>query len=190
MSHRLQLRRGTSAQNNKLTGLPGELTFDTDKKTLRVHDGETLGGFELCRKDALWEDEQEYLNSVPAEFWRNIVDRFSVGETLKIFVSSDIINFGNGDGAIVSVENSKPTKFATAELLCQTSDAGYRPGDVVAAFGIGARANPLPAIEWNPWGDWLTLDILREKWWVSHRETGVKTFIINGHWKLQMRVWQ
>ena len=44
MAKRLQLRRGTTAQNNAFTGVLGELTYDTDKKQLRVHDGRTIGG--------------------------------------------------------------------------------------------------------------------------------------------------
>ena len=44
MAKRLQLRRGTTAQNDAFTGALGELTYDTDKKQLRVHDGSTVGG--------------------------------------------------------------------------------------------------------------------------------------------------
>jgi hypothetical protein len=44
MAGRLQLRRGTTAQNNAFTGAVGELTFDTDTNGVRVHDGHTQGG--------------------------------------------------------------------------------------------------------------------------------------------------
>lgn len=37
-------RRGTAAENNAFTGAEGEITVDLTNKTLRVHDGETLGG--------------------------------------------------------------------------------------------------------------------------------------------------
>lgn len=43
----LQFRRGTTSQNNAFTGALGELSVDTDKDTIRVHDGSTAGGFEL-----------------------------------------------------------------------------------------------------------------------------------------------
>lgn len=43
----LQFRRGTTSQNDSFTGAAGELSVDTDKDTLRVHDGSTAGGFEL-----------------------------------------------------------------------------------------------------------------------------------------------
>ena len=51
MARQIQLRRGTSAQHTTFTGAVGELTFSTDTKTLRVHDGETPGGIELARSD-------------------------------------------------------------------------------------------------------------------------------------------
>lgn len=40
----IQLYRGTTAQNNAYTGAIGELTMDTEKKQLRIHDGSTAGG--------------------------------------------------------------------------------------------------------------------------------------------------
>lgn len=44
MSEQWQIRRGTTAENNGFTGAQGELTMDTEKKQLRVHDGSTQGG--------------------------------------------------------------------------------------------------------------------------------------------------
>lgn len=41
-------RRGTTAQNDAFTGAEGEIVVDTQKHTLRVHDGETQGGFEMA----------------------------------------------------------------------------------------------------------------------------------------------
>jgi hypothetical protein len=44
MATQVQFRRGTTVQNNAFTGAQGELTVDTDLKTLRIHDGTTAGG--------------------------------------------------------------------------------------------------------------------------------------------------
>jgi hypothetical protein len=44
MSKRVQHRRGTTAQHASFTGAVGELTVDTDKKCVVVHDGATVGG--------------------------------------------------------------------------------------------------------------------------------------------------
>lgn len=49
MATQVQFRRGTTAQNNAFTGAAGEIVVNTSNNTIRVHDGSTLGGFELAR---------------------------------------------------------------------------------------------------------------------------------------------
>jgi hypothetical protein len=44
MSTQVQFRRGTTTQNNAFTGAIGEISVDTDLKTIRLHDGTTAGG--------------------------------------------------------------------------------------------------------------------------------------------------
>lgn len=44
MPKQVRLRRGTTAQHASFTGADGEVTFDTTKKALVVHDGVTAGG--------------------------------------------------------------------------------------------------------------------------------------------------
>jgi len=48
MAKRLQLRGGTTSQHSTFTGALREVTVDTDKDTLVVHDGATAGGFPLA----------------------------------------------------------------------------------------------------------------------------------------------
>jgi len=43
----IKLRGGTTAEHATFTGAPREVTVDTDKNTLVVHDGVTVGGIEL-----------------------------------------------------------------------------------------------------------------------------------------------
>lgn len=50
MSKQLQIRRGSTAENESFTGVVGELTMDTDKKEVRIHDGSTQGGFVIGGK--------------------------------------------------------------------------------------------------------------------------------------------
>ncbi len=47
----VQQFRGTTAQHETYTGLPGELTVDTDKNVVVVHDGVTAGGVPMARAD-------------------------------------------------------------------------------------------------------------------------------------------
>ena len=51
MATRIQFRRGTSSQHASFTGAVGEMTVDTDKDVVVVHDGSTAGGFEMLRAD-------------------------------------------------------------------------------------------------------------------------------------------
>ena len=44
MATQIQLRQGTTTEHDTFTGAVGELTYDTEKKQLRVHDGSTVGG--------------------------------------------------------------------------------------------------------------------------------------------------
>ena len=53
MSIQIQWRRGTTAQHNVFTGALGEVTVDTDKDTIVVHDGSTVGGFPLARESQM-----------------------------------------------------------------------------------------------------------------------------------------
>jgi hypothetical protein len=48
-SFAIQLRRGTSSEHSTFTGLVGEITVDTTKDTLVVHDGVTAGGYPLAK---------------------------------------------------------------------------------------------------------------------------------------------
>jgi hypothetical protein len=44
MPAQVQFRRGTTVQHSTFTGAVGEVTLDTTKQTLIVHDGSTAGG--------------------------------------------------------------------------------------------------------------------------------------------------
>jgi hypothetical protein len=47
-AYAIQFRRGTTTEHSSFTGLLGEVTVDTTKKTVVVHDGSTAGGTPLA----------------------------------------------------------------------------------------------------------------------------------------------
>jgi hypothetical protein len=51
MAARVKLRRGTTAQHASFTGSQAEVTVNTTKNTLVLHDGSTQGGHEILRAD-------------------------------------------------------------------------------------------------------------------------------------------
>lgn len=65
MSRQIQIRRGTTTEHSGFTGVIGEVTMDTDKKTLCVHDGVTAGGIQLARKDEI---PEQYIMPVNYDF--------------------------------------------------------------------------------------------------------------------------
>ena len=50
MPDQLQLRGGTTTEHNSFTGVAKEVTVDTTKKVLVVHDGSTAGGTPLMKE--------------------------------------------------------------------------------------------------------------------------------------------
>ena len=50
MAKLLKLRRGTTSQHSSFTGAEGEVTVDTTKDTIVVHDGSTAGGVPLAKE--------------------------------------------------------------------------------------------------------------------------------------------
>ena len=48
MATEVQFRRGTTAEHNSFTGAVGEVTVDTDKDTMIVHDNSQAGGYPMA----------------------------------------------------------------------------------------------------------------------------------------------
>ena len=52
MATQVQFRRGTTGQHSAFTGAVGEVTVDTEKRTVCIHDATQAGGFPLLKEDA------------------------------------------------------------------------------------------------------------------------------------------
>ena len=190
MTRVLQVRRGTTTQNNNFTGLAGELSFDTTSKNLRVHDGETLGGFTLARIDQVSGDggSSEFdINSVLPEFWESIIATY-VTPSVQI-AESTLSTIANVSYLEYIFNIFAQAKFSQAVLVCQTPEAGYSIGDTVAAFGIGSRANPAPYNFLDESGLHTRLFVASENFWISHKTSGIQTTITNSKWKAKFIVW-
>ena len=51
MATQVQFRRGTTGEHSAFTGAVGEVTVDTEKRTVCIHDATQAGGFPLLRED-------------------------------------------------------------------------------------------------------------------------------------------
>ena len=192
MTRILQIRRGTSAQNDNFTGMAGEITMDTTNKTVRVHDGETLGGFALARADevsAASEVESFDINDVPADFWQALFATYQTGTVQS--KSTDLMTVAND----VGYYNNSFTDlhdlplFATATLVCQSDEAGYVTDEATTAFGIGDYVRPLIYTYIEDYDLNVRLFVGSQNFWVPHKITGVKTNITNNKWKIKITVY-
>lgn len=110
MAKRFQLRRGTTAQTNAFTGALGEVTIDTDKNVVVVHDGATVGGFAGAAK-ATTDGNIAFLN-------RNnqlLAVAFSGGVLEAPTVRSSSGSMGVG---------TAPSSFGQARIAIGDSDTG------------------------------------------------------------------
>jgi hypothetical protein len=87
MAKRLQLRGGTTAEHSTFTGALREVTVDTDKDTLVVHDGSTAGGFPLAKYSDVTAISTDLVNDTTPQ----------LGGDLD--TNGNDINFGDSDNA-------------------------------------------------------------------------------------------
>jgi hypothetical protein len=120
MAKKLQLRGGTTSQHGSFTGALREVTVDTDKDTLVVHDGTTAGGHVLARVDG----------SMTMENFRSTgIDDNS--DALAITIdSSENVGIGNA---------SPTTKLDVTGTTTSTNFAGTFAGDGAGVTGIAAN---------------------------------------------------
>lgn len=123
----LQLRRGTTTQHSSFTGASGEVTVDTTKKTVVVHDGSTAGGSPLATEAYVTSQIQSKDNT----------DEITEGSTNLYFTTArarNAISAGSG----ISISNgaiSVDTSTIATKTYAETAAA-----DAVAAVIDSAPA--------------------------------------------------
>lgn len=98
----VQFRRGTTSQNDSFTGAAGEITVDTDKNTLVMHDGTTAGGHTL-------------INDGDSRLFQDVTntDVDSAVETIDTWSASTY----RSAKYVYSIENSGATEYSAGEIL-------------------------------------------------------------------------
>ena len=115
MSTQVQLRRGTTTQHSTFTGAVGEVTFDTDKNTLIVHDGSTTGGHELAKSGVAGSFTTGAFSSDVT-----ITGDLTVNGTTTT-VNSNTVNIGDNIIVLNSDETGTPSQNAGIEIERGTS---------------------------------------------------------------------
>jgi len=185
MTRVLQIRRGTSAQNDNFTGLNGEITFDTTNKTLRVHDGATQGGTILARHDEISTFD---INSVASTFWTNLFATYQTNKNIQS-ESSSLITVANSVFIDYEFIYSQIPPICDVALICQTAEGGYSIGDEVRAFGIGDYAYPRPDLYISNGHLHAKLFVDEKAFWVFHKTDATRVNITNFNWKIKFTVY-
>ena len=139
MAKRLQLRGGTTAEHSTFTGALREVTVDTDKDTLVVHDGSTAGGFPLAKYSDVTAISTDLVNDTTPQLGGaldtngnniNFADNdkaiFGAGNDLEIYhtgSASFIRDGGTGNLTVQADEFLVQNTAGTANYIrCQSSD--------------------------------------------------------------------
>lgn len=144
MAVQLQLRRGTTAENEGFTGATAEVTVDTDTHELRVHDGSTQGGFVIPTKAETQEKakcvvsgEHNYI-STGADVADNLValdtQLKSTNDTVgnKADQATTLAGYGITDGADTDLSNLTSTGKANI-----SKQGTYDPNETYNAGTVG-----------------------------------------------------
>ena len=111
MAIAVQRRRGSTADHAAFTGLAGEITVDTSKQVVVVHDGATPGGFPAAAEDHAHAGLYE-----------------PVDETLL-----RAANIGTGPGSVAAGDHAHAGVYEPVDAtLLRSSDIGTEPGSVAA----------------------------------------------------------
>ena len=127
MATQIQLRRGNTSATGAFTGAIAEVTIDTDKKTIVVHDGSTAGGIPLAR--------ESYLTS-NAAIAQGAYDKANSANVL----AQASFNFANT--ANIKVDSA----YAFANIANTTADASFAKANAAnvlaqASFDFANTAN-------------------------------------------------
>jgi hypothetical protein len=128
MPTQLQLRRGTTTEHSTFSGAVGEVTVDTTKDTLIVHDGATNGGFPLAK-----EAGATFGNT-------NVTGNFSFADNAKaIFgAGSDLQIYHDGADSIIT-EQGTGSLYIGADTTIALTDAAVTQNK--AQFITGGAVN-------------------------------------------------
>lgn len=110
MATQLKLRGGTTAQHSTFTGAEKEVTVDTTKGTLVVHDNATAGGFPMLRED-LSNNTSVTTNSGSQTLTNKRINPRVLASTSNS--ATPTLNTDNYDMMIITGQSAAITSFST-----------------------------------------------------------------------------
>ena len=135
----IQQYRGTTAQHAAYTGKIGELTVDTDKKVVVVHDGVTAGGVPMAREDRKIKGDTHLKVNSGAE------GTLASDLTLTVNMDSlatDLVSTDANNGLSVGNDNKLFAKSPDASLIIRPSDKILHDADGKVAADLSMTYHP------------------------------------------------
>lgn len=127
---RVQLRKGTEAEHSSFTGALAEVTYDTDKGVIRMHDGLTTSGFEVAKSRLTYVNSNASLRTNIKYFTDTSASTFTVtlptlhytGDVIQLYDSESYWGINNLTVITQSGELIKDnTGFSDQTLVCDVS---------------------------------------------------------------------
>ena len=149
MAKQLQLRKGTTTEHNTFTGVVGEVTVDTTKKTLVVHDGVTAGGTPLLNASQLVDSTTTVKGVVRLATASDITTSSETAVVTPKNVADMLVGVGSlakGFRALFSARLTQMTGTNTSSgktVTCTITTHGLSVGDVISikyAYFAGGSA--------------------------------------------------
>ena len=135
MAKLLKLRRGTTSQHGSFTGAEGEVTVDTDKETLVVHDGSTAGGHPVAAEDMANVSSSAIAGRLSND---SIATSKIAGGTLPSDVTIASINIV--DGSIVNSDLNAGANITSGKLATTGVSAGsYGSSSAIPIVTVNAQ---------------------------------------------------
>ena len=153
MAKLLKLRRGTTSQHSSFTGAEGEVTVDTTKDTIVVHDGSTAGGIPLAKESTVNAINTTLINDTTPQLGGNLdvnaqnillgdssdgatddVIKFGAGTDLSIYSNGTEGIFGIPDGGTLKIKDGTNTMATFSGASNQLDIGGH-------TVFIGASSN-------------------------------------------------
>jgi hypothetical protein len=164
MSTQVQFRRGTTTQNNAFTGAIGEISVDTDLKTIRLHDGTTAGGGATMLNNISSQTALNKTFSTGSAWQGNAVGLAYGGTGSSLTATAGAVAYSTSGGLALSAAGT------SGQIL---TSGGTGAPTWVAASSISAGTSTLAATATNIAGGSAGQLIIQA-------DTGLSTFITAG----------
>lgn len=149
-NYTVQLRRGTATEHGSFTGAAGEVTVNTTRNSVHVHDGSTAGGTEMATKssvdnlssDTITDADSDTHVKVEASSDSDTI-AFTAGGTNIMNATASTVTV-NGDLTVTGTSTALQTETVTIDdniIVLNNNEAGTPSADAGIEVERGTSAN-------------------------------------------------